>query len=82
MVGSRRPKPGPGERRPRSWLRSPTGPALVPQQKMATRDVRRIEDALRKRLGTDVTSHVPGGVAADSSASATTPTTILRACSS
>jgi ParB family chromosome partitioning protein len=30
------------------------GPRPRPQQKMATGDVRRIEDALRKRLGTDV----------------------------
>jgi ParB family chromosome partitioning protein len=33
---------------------APTGPRPRPQQKMATGEVRRIEDALRKRLGTDV----------------------------
>jgi len=33
---------------------TPAGPRPRPQQKMATAEVRRIEDALRKRLGTDV----------------------------
>jgi ParB family transcriptional regulator, chromosome partitioning protein len=44
-----------GESPPTATAVAPTnGPRPRPQQKMATGEVRRIEDALRKRLGTDV----------------------------
>ena len=47
----------------------------------ATAEVKRVEDALRKHLGTDVRVTAVGAGAA-SSPSATTPTTISPACSS
>ena len=52
-----------------------------PAREIASADVRRVEDALRKRLGTDVrvTARRRGR---GSSPSATTPTTIWPACSS